>query len=130
MAAEISASGVVSGNLDASIRFLVVGDPPASADGELTDAQARQVAAMGSVKAKAAELGLTVIPAWKLQNYLRTLDDTLTTPLGSAAKASDFPPESANGRNFSRLPTDISELYRRQTEGMQQGGEVSDILRP
>jgi hypothetical protein len=130
VAAEITASGVVTGNLDASIRFLVVGEPLIPPGSEMTDAQARQVAAMGSVKAKAAELGLTVIPAWKLQNYLRTLDDTLTTPLGSAAKASDFPPESANGINFSRLPTDISDIYRRQTEGMQQGGEVTDILRP
>ncbi|MEM8666572.1 MAG: hypothetical protein AAGG48_03605 [Planctomycetota bacterium] len=130
VAAEISASGVVQGKLDASIRFLVVGDDPNPTDGALSDLQAQQVAAMGQVRAKAAELGLTVIPAWKLQNYLRTLDDTLTTPLGSAARADDFPPESDNSRNFSRLPTDVSQMYLQDNEGLQQGNEVSDILRP
>ncbi len=130
VAAEISTSGAVQGTLDASIRFLVVGDAPNPADGEMTDAQAQQVAAMGLIRAKAAELGLTVIPAWKLQNYLRTLDDTLTTPLGSAARADDFPPESKNNANFSRLPTDIAEIYKKQEEGMQRGNELKDILRP
>jgi hypothetical protein len=130
VAAEISPSGAVTGDLDASIRFLVVGEAPNPADGQLSDAQVQQVATMGAVKAKAAELGLTVIPAWKLQNYLRTLDDTLTTPLGSAVRGEDFPPESANGINFSRMPTDIAEIYKRQDENLQRGTGVSDILSP
>lgn len=130
VAAEIANSGAVQGTLDASIRFLVVGDAPNPADGEMSDLQAQQVAAMGRIKATASELGLTVIPAWKLQNYLRTLDDTLTTPLGSAARGEDFPPESTNNANFSRLPTDIAEIYKKQKEGMQKGDKVSDILRP
>ena len=78
---------------------------------------------LGRVKAKARELGLTVIPAWKLQEYLKTVDDTLTTPLGSAARAEDFPPTTPPGTN-SRMPTDLPELYKRQTEGMQQGNTI------
>ena len=62
-------------------------------------------------------------PAWKLQSYLKTIDDTLTTPLGSAVRGSDFPPETRPGTN-SRLPTDMAEMYKRQTEGVQQGNKI------
>jgi enamine deaminase RidA (YjgF/YER057c/UK114 family) len=126
VAAEVSASGAVTGNLDASIRFLVIGESPEvsdSADLAQADAAAQAVAAMGSVKAKAAELGLTIIPAWKLDAYLKTIDDTLTTPLGSAVRGADFPPESVPGSK-PRLPSDIAEIYQRQTEGVQKGNDV------
>jgi len=126
--AEISSTGVTTGELDPSIRFLVIGESPTPPAGEMTDAQAEQERIMGLTRAKAAELGLTVIPAWKLDNYLKTIDNTLTTPLGSAAKAEDFPPEYRGGSN--RLPTDISEIYKRQTEGMQQGDSIGDIVSP
>jgi len=39
---------------------------------------ATAVEAMGNVRAKATELGLTIIPAWKLEAYLKTINDTLT----------------------------------------------------
>ncbi len=78
---------------------------------------------MGNVKAKAAELGLTIIPVWKLQSYLKTIDDTLTTPLGSAVRGDDFPPDRVPGPT-KRRPTDISEMYKKQLEGLQKGNEI------
>ena len=124
IAAEVSPSGVVQGNLDASIRFMVVGEDPDIGDGDdaAAEANAQAVAAMGAIRAKAAELGLTIIPAWKLQSYLRTIDDTLTTPFGSAARAEDFPPEPMSGG--ARLPQTGAEIYNRQVEGVQRGNEI------
>ena len=115
IAANIPTTGEGMENLDAGIRFMVIGEEP-----EVTEDERNRVAieTIGKVKARSRELGLTVIPAWKLQEFLKTVDDTLTTPLGSAARAEDFPPISPPGTN-SRLPTDLPELYKRQTEGMQ-----------
>ena len=126
VAAEVAGSGVQTGTLDASIRFLVVGeDPEIKDDEDITQAErdARSIKAIGEIKEQASELGLTIIPAWKLQNYLRTIDDTVTTPLGSAARGEDFPPEPAP-RASSRRPIDMPELYMRQTEGMQEGNKI------
>jgi hypothetical protein len=126
VAAEVSSTGVESGKLDASIRFLVVGEDPEISDGEdITQAErdARSIQAIGDIKARATELGLTIIPAWKLQNYLKTIDDTLTTPLGSAARGEDFPPEPVPASS-SRRPIDMPELYMRQTEGLQEGNKI------
>ncbi len=126
VAAEVSSSGAVTGNLDASIRFLVIGEDPEVGDGSDLDsdeANAQAIAAIGSVRAKATELGLTIIPAWKLQAYLKTIDDSLTTPLGSAVRGEDFPPESIPGSR-SRLPTDISEMYKTQTKGLQRDNKI------
>jgi hypothetical protein len=122
VAAEISPTGAITGELDPSIRFLVVGeDPEVAADsGEESNAQLVQV--MGNVKARAAELGLTIIPVWKLQAYLKTIDDSLTTPLGSAVRGDDFRPETNLGRY--RLPNDRGTLYDIQREGMQQGNRI------
>jgi len=105
---------------------LVIGSDPevdSDASAEQSDQDAQAVAAMGRVKATATELGLTIIPAWKLQSYLRTIDDTLTTPMGSAVRGEDFPPEAIPGSK-SRLPTDIAEIYKTQTEGLQKGNKV------
>ena len=77
---------------------------------------------MGNVKARAAELGLTIIPVWKLQAYLKTIDDSLTTPLGSAVRGQDFRPETNLGPY--RLPNDRGGLYDIQREGVQQGNRV------
>lgn len=121
VAAEISRTGVETGVLDASIRFLVIDEDPEVGDGSDLDADednAQAIAVIGGVKAKATELGLTVIPVWKLQAYLKTIDDSLTTPLGSAVRGDDFPPESIKGSR-SRLPAGISDLYKTQTEGLQ-----------
>jgi hypothetical protein len=122
VAAEISATGAITGKLDPSIRFLVIAADPEIGEDDDDQAALDTVAAMGNVKAKAAELGLTVIPVWKLQSYLKTIDETLTTPLGSAVRGEDFPPESAGPR--SRLPNNLPEIYRRQTEGLQKGNKV------
>ena len=45
----------------------------------------------------AIRAGVTVIPAWKLEAYLRTLEDSLTTPLGSAVRGEDFQAERIPG---------------------------------
>ena len=124
VAAEVTPAGGVSGKLDATIRFMVVGDDPqlSSSPTADDDNNIASIAAMGRVRAKASELGLTIIPAWKLQSYLRTLDDTLTTPLGSATRAEDFPPDPRV--SGSRLPNIGAEIYRTPKEKLQKGNEV------
>ncbi|MGB1925000.1 MAG: hypothetical protein ACPHL6_00630 [Rubripirellula sp.] len=116
--AEISSTGAVTGKLDPTIRFLVVGQDPDATD----DQNAAVIRTMGNVKARAAELGLTVIPAWKLEAYLKTIDDTVTTPLGSAVRGEDFPPETTI--DSRRLPNDRAPIYEAQQEGMQRGNRV------
>lgn len=116
--AEISSTGAVTGKLDPTIRFLVVGQDPDATD----DQNAAVIRTMGNVKARAAELGLTVIPAWKLEAYLKTIDDTVTTPLGSAVRGQDFPPETTI--DSRRLPNDRAPIYEAQQEGMQRGNRV------
>ena len=103
---------------------MVVGDDPEVGNGigEDDDNNIATIAAMGRVRAKASELGLTIIPAWKLQSYLRTLNDTLTTPLGSAARAEDFPPEPYSAG--SRLPNTGAELYNPPAKRFQNGNKV------
>ncbi len=123
VAAEISPSGVVTGTLDPSIRFLVIGEDP-ELGGADDDQKAQIVAAMGRTKAKAAELGLTIIPAWKLLSYLKTIDDTLTTPLGSAVRGEDFPAVSTPGTTASRIPPDIADLYKRDDSGIQKDNNI------
>jgi len=126
VAAEVSMTGAESGKLDASIRFLVIGeDPEVSRSADANDESAVQaLAAIGRLKAEAAALGLTVIPAYKLLNYLRTINDTLTTPLGSASRADDFEPESNIRTNRQGIPSRIAEIYKKQTEGEQEGNKI------
>ncbi len=119
--AEISASGIVQGTLDASVRFLVIDE---KSEGNIdSEEDAAKIAAIGKIKARAAELGLTVIPAWKLQAYLRTIDDTLTTPLGSATRAGDFEPDSAVGAT-QRYPSQLPAIFSKETEGMQLDNKI------
>ncbi|MDB4393781.1 hypothetical protein N9018_02815 [Rhodopirellula sp.] len=124
VAAEVTAAGGVSGKLDSTIRFMVVGDDPqlSRRPNEADDNTVATIEAMGRIRAKASELGLTVIPAWKLQSYLKTLNDTLTTPLGSATRGEDFPPEPwVSG---SRLPNTGAEIYNTPSKRMQQGNKI------
>ncbi|MDB4749357.1 hypothetical protein OAF83_00480 [Rubripirellula sp.] len=124
VAAEVTPAGGVSGKLDATIRFMVVGDDPELGNRatEEDDDSIATIAAMGRIRAKASELGLTIIPAWKLQSYLRTLNDTLTTPLGSASRGEDFPPDPyVSG---SRLPNTGAEIYNAPAKRMQNGNKV------
>jgi len=119
VAAVITSSGALEGKLDSSVRFLVVGEQPDLGNGstEASEQNAQLVAKLGEIKAKAIELGVTVIPAWKLQAYLKTINDSVTTPLGSAVRGEDFPPEairSGAGRGNNEV---LSEIYRNQVEG-------------
>jgi hypothetical protein len=122
VAAELTASGATSsGKLDATIRFMVIGEE-SDTGGAANDDTLAAIAAMSKVKTKAKELGLTVIPAWKLQNYLKTLNDTVTTPLGSATRGEDFPPEPYVSGN--RLRNTGAEIYNSPAKRMQKGNKV------
>lgn len=107
----LAAGGKVVEELDPEVRFLVVGDPMELGGDPESPAVQRKIKELGDFKVKAAEMGVTVIPAWKLMNYIQVISDTKTTPLGSAARGSDFKPEMEGGRR-PRVPTDISPLYR------------------
>ena len=125
VAATIAADGTETGKLDANIRFLVIGEAPDldARSGTFSDEQAaRATEAMGLVRQRATELGLTVIPAWKLQAYLKTIDDTVTTPLGSAVRADDFAPETRIRK--SRLPNDLPEIHKTNNKGMQLDNKI------
>ena len=123
--AEVSMTGEITGKLDPTVRFLVIGD-----SGELTDTknedesakETEMVMAMADFRAKANQYGITIIPAWKLQSYLKTINDTLTQPLGSAVRGSDFEPDSQIDQR--RLPTDIADMYKRQKDNFQRGNKV------
>ncbi|QDT09358.1 hypothetical protein [Planctomycetes bacterium K23_9] len=131
VAATVASDGTVDGVLDATIRFLVIGQAPEiseKADSASAEQAARTAAAMGRIKEKATELGLTVIPAWKLQAYLKTIDDSVTTPLGSAVRSEDFGPLSRRGS--TRLPSDLPSLYKNDGEKTQKGDKLEDILKP
>lgn len=122
--AEYSNDGTKTGELDSSVRFMVIGRAPTiSADGPSLDGTNNEEAVrlFGLAKESANELGISIIPGWKLDQYLRTIDGTLTTPLGSGMRGEDFAPPSR--RPSGRLPSDISTMYKRQTEGMQRGNE-------
>lgn len=107
--------GGSQGKLDSGIRFLVVGERPElpaadAADAELTQRAEEEMARFGAALDEARQLGITVIPAYKLLGFLKTIDDSLTIPLGTSARASDFPPVPVSpGR---RQPRDISGLYQ------------------
>lgn len=121
--AELNSEGRAVGKLTSSVRFLVVGEDPRIADADAIDVQEQDdfIKEIGEYRRKAGELGITIIPAWKLQAYLRTIDDTLTTPLGSGIRGDDFLPESQV--NIKRLPSDIADLYKKQEAQRQRGNE-------
>lgn len=101
-----------SGELDGGIRFLVVGEKPEvaeSADPDQTQRIQEGLAEMGKTIDQARQLGITIIPAYKLLNFLSRMDDSLTVPLGGSARGADFPPlPAADGR---RVPSGLSGLY-------------------
>jgi len=121
VAAMISPTGVVEGKLDSSVRFLVIGEQPDSSAGPDADAnRSRAMAEIGRLKAQATELGITTIPAWKLLEYLKGISDSITTPLGAAARGSDFAPLPATGMSGRNQSTVLPEIYRNQIEGQQK----------
>ncbi len=121
VAAIISQDGSSEGKLDSSVRFLVVGESP-TADEEV---DAADIQALSRLKTQAKELGVTIIPAWKLQAYLRTIDDSLTTPLGSAVRGRDFKPLPSSAAGS--IPSNMPSIYTEPNEGLQKG---NDILAP
>lgn len=120
--AEIADNGERSGRIDPGVRFLVVGESP-ELGGTNEDMAAADIALLGQAKQRATEAGVTVIPAWKLQAYLRTLDDSLTTPLGSAVRGEDFPPTRVPGPS-RRRPVDLPEIYKIQKDRVQTTNEI------
>jgi hypothetical protein len=120
--AEVVDNGAKSGRMDPGVRFLVVGESPDI--GENDEAQAAaELAEIGAAKQRAIEAGVTVIPAWKLQAYLKTLDDSLTTPLGSAARGEDFPARRVPGP-ARRREVDLPEVYKNQRKNVQRTNEI------
>jgi len=112
-------------DLDSAVRFLVVGDSPNVEDARTLESEEemeRRLRERGDFIAKAGEFGITVIPAWKLDNYLRTIDDSLTTPLGSASRYEDFLPPTRT--DIQRLPNEVPSLYKKQDEMMQRNNEI------
>ncbi|QDS92980.1 hypothetical protein FF011L_17350 [Roseimaritima multifibrata] len=108
----LAAGGEVVEELDPSVRFLVVGSTPEA--GTDDDAEVRAEAGkLGEVRAQAKELGITVIPVWKLMNYIQVISDARTTPFGSAVRGKDFPPEAPENTG-RRLPNDVSKLYKEE----------------
>ena len=127
--AEVSSDGV-EGELDASVRFMVVGESPdadVARDSPIDERTVRQLEELGRFKTQANELGITILPAWKLESFIRTIDDSLTTPLGSAVRGRDFPPRPNLQAPRQMPPVELPETYKRQMRGMQRGNE---ILRP
>ncbi|KLU05102.1 hypothetical protein RISK_002864 [Rhodopirellula islandica] len=122
VAAILRTDGTQEGTFDSSVRFLVIGES------ERLDDQAdnaSEIEAVGKAKAKATENGVTIIPAWKLQAYLKTIDDSLTTPLGSAVRGRDFAPEKSTAPQS--LPNSLPKIFTEQKDRVQRNNE---ILRP
>ncbi|MCD0458907.1 hypothetical protein [Roseiconus lacunae] len=126
--AELADNGDKSGRIDPSVRFLVVGEPPQIGDGDDARATAA-IEELGRAKERAHQAGVTVIPAWKLQAFLRSIDDTLTQPLGSAARSEDNRPRSVDG-SVRRRPTDLPSIFTDQRGRVQRNKALSDILSP
>ena len=122
--AELTADGAEKGELDSDVRFLVVGEEPevSEVEGFGSDRADQALAAFGRFKARAGELGITIIPAWKLQAYLRTIDDSLRQPLTTGVRPEDF--EVEDNRYLNRVQTDISSMYRNQRDRVQRGNEI------
>jgi cob(I)alamin adenosyltransferase len=100
--------------LDAGIRFLVVGERPevsaAAQDVVGGGRQEQELAQIGEIIDEARQLGITIIPAEKLLGFLKTIDDSLTVPLGNTARASDFKPLPS--RVPRRVEGDMSGLFK------------------
>lgn len=105
-------------DMTSAVRFLVVGESPDKAK----ELDSQTIQALGRMKTKAKELGVTVIPAWKLQAYLKTINDSLTTPFGSAVRGDDFAPLPSSAAN--RLPNSLPKMFLEDTSGIQKGNKI------
>lgn len=119
VAAELTPDGVLNGELTPDVRFLVVGDEPeVRAIDSLNPNAANDIARStqyGDFLQEASNVGITRIPVFKLSDYLRQLDETLTTPLASGVRAEDFDVD-VNTTREGRLPNDISDTYKTQQD--------------
>lgn len=131
VAAVIAANGTaLEGQLDASVRFLVISEMPSTeGEGELAQANRAAVAELGRLRNQATELGITIIPAWKLLEYLKGINDSITTPLGAGARGADFAPEPAPGAARRNQPTPgLPEIFRNQVQQLE--GQRRGVTRP
>lgn len=117
VAAVVGASGGQQRRqkLDAGIRFLVVGERPEisaqNLDPDAGNRAEQKLAQIGEIIDEARQLGITIIPADKLLGFLKTLDDSITVPLGNTARSGDFQPLPS--RVPRRVEGNVSELFRR-----------------
>jgi hypothetical protein len=118
--------GRMDGKLDSGMRFLVVGESPvlSGSSAASDERKAQELQALGLIKADAVEKGITVIPVDKLQAYLKSISDSLTTPLGSAVRSKDFPPEKKPSTK-GRLPTNVADVYMKDDTGVQKTNEIA-----
>jgi hypothetical protein len=119
VAAVVDGSGQRGGKskLDSGIRFLVVGERPEtsdSTDAAAVAAESKAMAEVGAIIDEARQLGITIIPADKLIGFLKTLDDSITVPLGPTARGSDFQPRRID--NLRRVNGSVSDLYNKAPE--------------
>lgn len=105
-------------DMTSAVRFLVVGESPDKAK----ELDSQTIQALGQMKTKAKELGVTVIPAWKLQAYLKTIDDSLTTPFGSAVRGEDFAPLPSSAAN--RMPNNLPKMFQQDDSGFQKDNKI------
>ncbi|QDV70908.1 hypothetical protein Poly24_46410 [Rosistilla carotiformis] len=125
VSAQVDARGIETGELTFDTRFLVLGTNPEFGEGD-ADADAGNasvLAAVGKLKARAKQLGITTISLNKLLGYLRSLDQDLVIPLGTASRAEDFPPTMTEGLG-KRSPGKVSELFDRKTPDRQSAPKV------
>lgn len=119
--AEVDEQGMTRGEVTFDTRYLVLGqqrDYQATDDVERSQRESQFQQAMGQMKARAQQLGVTEISVNKLLGYLRSIDDEKTIPLGSQASGADFPPDPT-GTSSNRLPSDVAEIYRNQGAGSE-----------
>jgi hypothetical protein len=118
VAAIIQPDGSSEGEFNSGVRFLVLGEASDSS----SETDARDEIALGKIKTVAKELGVTVIPSWKLQAYLRTIDDSLTTPLGSAIRGDDFAPEPSTAPG--RIPNSLPSIFQNDESKIQKDNKI------
>jgi hypothetical protein len=116
VAAIVGAGGGQQGQrqkLDAGIRFLVLGERPEVSDTAQAVPGGREeqrLAAIGEIIDEARQLGITIITADRLLGFLKTIDDSVTVPLGNLANPADFEPLPS--RVPRRVEGDISDRFK------------------
>lgn len=120
--ASLSPAGELTGKLDSSIRFLVVGDQPLASSGVQSEAaRSRAAGELRKFQDQAIELGVTPLPAWKLLEYLKGISDQVTIPLpADTRREADFAPLPTAGGSARANTTRLPEIYQNQVEGQDR----------